>query len=287
MKAKASKRFTNLYKIELGAETYLRTYDMKYADRSVVHRKYNQNISGMFLSNDFNFTHRFFLNLSGRMEYSSLTDTYAILPRAAANYQINGWVLSAVVGKYQQATDPDYLIRNEKLTMETNWTTLLGMYYQKNKRTYRAELYHKKYDDLPLLTNGIYASDGEGYSRGVDLYLDDSGLLKYVEYTLSYSYNDSKRKYLDYPTKATPGFTTHHNASLLLKYFCPKLRTYCSSGVWNNLICQLVECIKPEECVWIQLLAPTRYGRTVCFCSYHSISGAYLLCRRIHQYRKR
>lgn len=228
LKTKASKRFTNLYKIELGAETYLKSYDMKYATQSEIHRKYNHNISGIFISNDFNFTNRFFFNLSGRVEYSSLTDKYAILPRAALNYQIDRLTLSAVVGKYQQATDPNYLIRNEKLAMETNWMSMFGMYYNKSKRVYRAEFYNKKYNDLPLLADGTYTSGGDGYSRGVDLYYDDSGLLKNVEYTMSYSYNNSKRKYLDYPVKATPDFVTHHNASLMVKYFCPKLRTYFS-----------------------------------------------------------
>ena len=228
LKTKASKRFTNLYKVEFGAESYLKSYDMRYADQNEIHRKYDHNISGIFISNDFNLTNRFFFNLSGRMEYSSLTDKYAILPRAALNYQIDGLILSAVVGKYQQATDPNYLIRNEKLAMETNWMTMFGMYYQKNKRTYRAEFYNKKYNDLPLLTGGVYTSDGDGYSRGVDLYFDDTTLLKFIEYTLCYSYNNSKRRYLDYPVKATPGFVTHHNASLMVKYFWSKLRTYFS-----------------------------------------------------------
>ena len=233
LKTKASKRFTNLYKVEFGAESYLRSYDMKYTNQNEVHRKYDHNISGIFISNDFNFTNRFFFNLSGRMEYSSLTDKYAILPRAALNYQIDGIILSAVVGKYQQATDPNYLIRNEKLATETNWMTMFGVYYHKNKRIYRAEVYNKQYDDLPLLSNGLYTSDGDGYSRGVDLYFDDSGLLKNVEYTMSYSYNNSKRKYLGYPVKAPPEFVTHHNASLMVKYFWPKLRSYFS--VTNSL----------------------------------------------------
>lgn len=233
LKTKASKRFTRLYKAEVGAESYLRSYDAKYANPHEAHWKYDHHISGIFISNDFNFTNHFVFNLSGRVEYSSLTDKYAILPRAALNYQIDALILSAVVGKYQQATDPNYLIRNEKLAMETNWMTLFGMYYHKNKRIYRAEFYNKRYNDLPLLADGNYTSDGDGYSRGVDLYFDDRGLLKNVEYSISYSYNHSKRKYLDYPVKATPGFVTRHNASLMAKYFWPKLRTFFS--VTNSL----------------------------------------------------
>lgn len=225
LKTKASKRFTNLYKLEAGVESYLQTYKMKYAEQAEIHREYNHNISGIYLSNDFNLTKQFFFNLSGRVEYASLTDKHSILPRAALSYQIDGLIFSAVVGKYQQAADPNYLIRNERLAMETNWMTMLGMYYSKNRRIYRAELYNKKYNDLPLLNDGTYISGGNGYSRGVDLYFDDRGLLRNFEYVMAYSFNDSKRRYLDYPQKAAPDFVTRHNASLALKYNWWKMKS--------------------------------------------------------------
>lgn len=225
LKSKASKRFNNLYKAEIGLETYLKSYDMKYRNEDLIHRKFNNNIAGLFVSNDFNFTHKFFLNLSGRIEYSALTKKYSLLPRAALNYQLNGFTVSAIAGRYQQSTDNNYLVYNEHLAMETNLMTMLGLYYNKNKRIYRAEFYNKKYNNLPLYTNDQYTSDGYGYSRGIDLYFDDQVSIKNIEYMVGYSYNDSKRKYLRFPEKATPDFVTKHNASVTVKYTNWKLKS--------------------------------------------------------------
>ncbi len=234
LKAKASKRFTNLYKLEAGAESYLKTYDMHYTTVNRFEGKINNNISGAFVSNDFNFIHKFFFNLSGRMEYSSLNDEYSFLPRAALNYHWNGVTMSAIVGKYQQAVSYDYLLSNQKLHMETNLQTMLGFYYHKDNRIYRAEFYNKKYDKLPLYVNEEYTSTGNGYSRGIDLYMDDRQTFKKVNYVLTYSYNDSKRKYLRFPEKATPEFVTRHNASISINYAPTILKSYFSFGMTNR-----------------------------------------------------
>lgn len=234
LKAKASKRFTNLYKLEGGVETYLRNYDMKYVDNELVNQKVNNNISGVFLSNDFNFSHKFFLNLSGRMEYSTLTQKYSLLPRAAVNYQLNNLIISAVAGKYQQTADNNYLVYNKKLTMETNLMTMIGAYYNQNKRIYQVEFYNKKYNNLPLLREGQYTSDGYGYSRGVDVFFDDRALFKKFDYSIAYSYNDSKRKYLHYPEEARPDYMTRHNASIALKHTSIIKKTILVAGVTNR-----------------------------------------------------
>jgi hypothetical protein len=225
LKSKASKRFTNLYKLEIGAETYIKSYDMKYTEQERIHRTVDNNISGLFISNDLNFTNKFFLNLSARVEHSTLTKKYSILPRVALNYQVNGFTVSGIVGKYQQTTDNNYLVYNERLEMENNLMTMLGIYYMKDKKIYRAEVYNKKYDNLPLIMDGNYTSDGYGHSRGIDLYFDDRQTIKNIEYMIGYSYNDSKRKFLHYPEKATPEFVTKHNASVTLKYTNWKLKS--------------------------------------------------------------
>lgn len=118
--------------------------------------------------------------------------------------------------------------------METNLQTMLGFYYHKDNRIYRAEFYNKKYDKLPLYVNEEYTSTGNGYSRGIDLYMDDRQTFKKVNYVLTYSYNDSKRKYLRFPEKATPEFVTRHNASISINYAPTILKSYFSFGMTNR-----------------------------------------------------
>ncbi|MCD7970697.1 MAG: TonB-dependent receptor [Alistipes sp.] len=218
LKAKASHRFGNTYKFEAGVETYLKTYDFSYADTDRFREKLDGNISGLFFSNDFTIARRWFLNLSARGEYGSADDSFAFLPRAALSWQRDGLTVSGAAGIYQQAAEEDYLLRNPGMRMERNYQSLLGAYYEKRGRIYRAELYDKRYRRLPLEADGIYTANGKGYSRGIDLFFDDRELIRNFEYIVGYSFNDSKRRYLDFPETATPTYAMRHNASLTVKY---------------------------------------------------------------------
>ncbi|MDR1645760.1 MAG: TonB-dependent receptor [Tannerellaceae bacterium] len=218
LKVKAAKRFSSFYKLETGVESYDRGYGMQYRDSFVFEKDIRHRIGGLFVSNDFHLTDRLFLNLSSRLEYISSDRSYTWLPRMALNYEWKGLTVSAVAGKYQQMTDNDYLLYNPSLSAETNRQYLLGLYFRDKNRIYRAEAYHKAYDKLPALRNGHYQASGSGYSRGIDLFVNERRLLKHWEYTVSYSYNDSRRQYLDYPEQAVPSFVSRHNASLSLRY---------------------------------------------------------------------
>jgi len=219
LKTKVSKRFTNLYRLEAGAESYMKSYFMRYnlAPNSF-HQSVDNDITGAFVSNDFNINSDLFLNASVRGEYGSLNEKVAVLPRVALTYQSNGFTISGIFGKYQQAAEYEYLFVNNQLAMESNLQTMLALYYEKKDRIYRLELYNKKYNDLPLLVGEELLSKGNGYSRGIDMFFNDRNVFKYFEYMISYSYNDSKRKYLGYSEKVVPDFVRKHNASVMLKF---------------------------------------------------------------------
>ena len=221
LKSKAEKRFNNFYKITAGIETFFKRYEFHYADTMAFDIGFNHGIGGAFISNDFGLTRNLLLNLSARMEYTSLSKEWQLLPRMAVGYKWRNLTLSGVLGKYQQNADNDILIYNPNLLPENNVQSLIGIYYEKGSRIFRLEAYHKEYDHLPLKpddTFPYYNSDGKGYSRGFDLFFNDTQFLKYWEYMLAYSYNDSRRKYLDFPYMAVPSFAMRHNASVTLKY---------------------------------------------------------------------
>jgi len=241
LKTKASHRFSNFYKMEAGLESYYKAYDFFYQDADEFTKLLENNITGLFVSNDFHLSKKWFLNLSGRLEYYSGDNSVAFLPRLALNYQHNSLTVSGVVGKYQQLSDNDYLLYNDRLKPEENFQAMLGVYYQHNDRIYRIEAYNKQYNHLPLLDANNYTSAGTGYSRGVDLFFNDRKLVKNFEYMLAYSYNDSKRKYLDYPVEAVPNYVTRHNASATLKYSNFNIRSiigltgrYASGRAYHN-----------------------------------------------------
>src|SRR5690606_6259684 len=135
------------------------------------------------------------------------------------SYKLNDFIFSGVAGRYQQMTGNDYLIRNGALSNERNLQYLLGIYYQKDEKIFRAEAYHKDYERLPLRQQQLgYTSEGEGYSRGVDLFYNDRMFLKHWDYMVAYTFNDSRRRYLHYPVPVQPHYVTRHNASVSVRY---------------------------------------------------------------------
>ena len=69
-----------------------------------------------------------------------------------------------------------------------------------------------------MLREGIYTAEGYGTSRGLDIFVENHSLVKHLTTTLSYSFNDSERLYLDYATPQTPHYASRHNLRLSLKY---------------------------------------------------------------------
>ncbi|MDR1090329.1 MAG: TonB-dependent receptor [Prevotella sp.] len=229
LKTKASKRYSSLYKLGAGMESLIKGYEITYKSDGDIDRKVNHSINGLFVTNDFNLTYNLLLNVSSRLEYTTLDKSWAVLPRIALNYNIKDITLSGAIGKYQQTTDNDYLIYNEHLAQENTTQYVLSAQNAITQfRVFRIEAYYKKYNKLTTLHNGVYQSGGDGYSKGVDLLYKDgiiTGKGQMFEYMLGYSFNDSKRKYLDYPEKVTPPYLTKHNASIVLKYSNQKLKS--------------------------------------------------------------
>lgn len=147
--------------------------------------------------------------------------------------------VSLAGGAFYQNADQNYLIYG--YTPEPQMAThyIANWQYSHNNRTLRIEGYYKKYDNLVLAldTNGVYNSNpyrfafpppnnaGAGYAGGIELFWRDKKTFKNVDYWLSYSYIDTRRKYSNYPVMATPTFISNHNLNLVGKYFVEKWQT--------------------------------------------------------------
>jgi outer membrane receptor for ferrienterochelin and colicin len=116
-----------------------------------------------------------------------------------------------------------------------------------NRRTFRAEVYYKKYKGLAKLNGDAfylpdsYSNTGFGYATGLDLFWRDNKTIRNGDYWLSYSYIDTKRNYRNYPVEAIPGFASKHNLAAVYKHWIGSLRSYVSLNfkyssprVYNN-----------------------------------------------------
>ncbi len=222
MKSKAEKRFSYLYKLSFGVESYLREYHLRYQFADLIDRTVRYSVPGIYVCNDFNLSPNLILNASGRLEYTSNDHRWNILPRLAMNYQLNDFTFSAATARYQQAAENDYLIYNKDLHGEKATQYILSVQNSMSEYTFfRVEGYYKKYDNLLTGEKYAYSSDGFGYSRGIDLMFKSgfiTGKNQSIEYMLSYSFNDTKRKYFDYKSEITPSFVSRNTASGVLKY---------------------------------------------------------------------
>lgn len=225
-----------------GAESFVRRYENGYhwgeiATEGRVHPV----VSAAFLSVSWFPWERLKAEGSVRAESALPDGRWTFSPRAALNYYVGDALLSATVGRYTQQAEMKYLVQNPALKTSTCWQYNVGAQYNRGGRMGKAEVYYKDYDRLPLWQSSGLTSLGYGHSRGFDFFYSDRASLKHVEYRLSYTYNVSRRRYLEYDEMTTPQYATRHNASLVLKWTIPCLRSIlsltntCTSGrPWHN-----------------------------------------------------
>lgn len=242
LKTKAEKRFSPRFRLQAGAEAMLRRYEQRYRAAGDGEQRLGHSLLALFATAAFRWTESLSASVSSRLEYTTVNRCWNYAPRLALNYNLHGFSLSAIAGRYTQLAATDYLLRTSRLPSESCWHYILGAYRQSAGRVCRAEIYYKNYDRLigEGDVGGAAAGEagvgeteereallpaGHGYSRGVDLYFSDAASLKNFEYRLSYSWNDSKRKYPGMPAMAVPQYATRHNASLCLRYTLSPIRS--------------------------------------------------------------
>jgi len=236
LKASIDKAVSSRYRLSLGGEAYLRSSAKAYrlsSDNLQYSYNLGYNIMSLHLDNNVRIYKGLYFNFSGRMEYETNNNGWIFLPRTSLSYVLSNHLqFSAVYGSYSQAAEDDILASNRRnLQQAYSDHFILSMAYNKPAFVCRIEPYYKKYSKLPLLNQAVYSSTGHGYSRGIDFFLEDKSCIKNLQSTIAYSYNDSKRLYLDYTQLSQPQYATTHNFNVSFRYYLPSIKTYL--GVSN------------------------------------------------------
>jgi hypothetical protein len=188
-----------------------------------------------FIESELKATRHLALKAGVRGEHHSLISKTNVVPRLSAAVKTGKYSqLSAAYGAFFQNPADDYLKFSKELLPEKSTHSILTWQFRKDTRTLRIEAYYKDYSDLVKfdeefsMVPGNYTNTGSGYSRGIDVFWRNQKEFGKSDYWVSYSWNDSKRNYRNFPVQATPHYVSEHNFSVVYKRFILPLNSFVS-----------------------------------------------------------
>ncbi len=204
-------------------------YTLYTGDR--LNERVKENLVSIFGEGDIYLTNNIAAKIGTRAEHSQLLNKWNIAPRVSLAYKFeDNSQASFAYGIFYQNPERKYLPAIN--TLNYSQATHYILQYQKlaNSRTFRTEVFYKKYDDLfkTTINNGRESAvnnNGFGDAKGIEFFWRDKKTIKNVDYWISYSYLDTKRDFLNYPAAIEPPFASKHTASLVIKKFVTKLKT--------------------------------------------------------------
>ena len=171
-----------------------------------------------------------------RLEHSTVINQTSLMPRLSAAVKTGkSSQISMAFGQFRQNPEDNYLKFSSTLLPEKSTHSILTYQYKKDSRTLRIETYNKNYSHLVKFKDEFslepenYSNEGFGYSRGIDLFWRDQKAFGKSDYWISYSWNDSKRNYRDFPVEATPHYFSAHNLSVVYKRFFMPINCFVSA----------------------------------------------------------
>ncbi|MDR0895514.1 MAG: TonB-dependent receptor plug domain-containing protein [Prevotellaceae bacterium] len=242
VKGKLFRRFSEQFRLDIGAESLVRSYRNRYRLATIDRRRQvTPLIAATFATATYHPIEPIKTELSLRTEYTLPNHRTNLSPRLAVTAQAGGIVWSATAGRYTQLPLASLLTQAARLASEVCAQYMAGIQHESNGRFYKAEIYYKRYSRLALWQAGKLTSDGYGHSRGIDLFLNDRSTVRRLEYQISYTYNLSRRKQLTDTEPTVPQYATRHNAAIALKYSIPRIgaiigvtNRFSSGRPWHN-----------------------------------------------------
>ncbi len=202
--------------IKFGLETFME-------DNAVATGYYSGKVEDQYTSafaeSDFTLDDRWVFRFGVRTEYSDLIDKWNVAPRTSLAYKTGAnSQVSFAYGNFYQKPDDEFLHYKPDLDFEKATHLILNYQWTTTDRSFRIEIYDKQYDNLIKGEEFDLTNDGDGYSRGIDLFWKDQKTIRNLDYWISYSYIDAERDYQNYPAPATPEFVTDHVLNFVSNY---------------------------------------------------------------------
>lgn len=234
LKFKLRKTISERFKLNFGADYFYTNFSEDYTSlgSNSYQSGYTSNIIAAYTEADVFFSKKLAAKIGFRASQNELLQEFTVSPRLSLAYKTGKYSqFSTAYGTFVQAPKADYLKYDSDLTNEKTQHYLLNYQYNEGGKTFRAEAYYKKYNDLvqydtpTVVYNSVFRTNGSGYAQGLDLFWRDNKTVKNMDYWISYSYIDSKRDFRNYPKAVMPNFVAHHNFSVVGKYWVEGLKS--------------------------------------------------------------
>ena len=215
-----TKSFNHNQALRFGAEHFYNNDAYNYNDTLNI---FTDNLTAVFAEADVYLAKNIAAKIGVRGEHSTLLNKTNLVPRISFAYRLNnGGQFNIAYGIFYQK--PDVICFSSKNNLDYTKATHYVVNYQRkfNNRLIRIETYYKQYKDL-VTTVPDTATAGNGYAKGIELFFRDKRTFKNFDYWITYTYLDTKRKYLNYPYALQPNFATPHTASIAIKRYFPNI----------------------------------------------------------------
>ena len=240
------KKIYGLSAFRFGGELWHFYNPLTYNDTLKVLR---DNLVSVFAETDIYITNELAAKLGGRYEYSSLLRQSDLAPRISLAYKTGKDAqISAAYGIFYQKPDNQQLFYTTSLGFSRSIQYILNYQKMTKDRMFRVEAYYKLYKDLvktvPVGYNYYsYNNSGSGYAQGIELFWRDKKTFKDFDYWISYTYLNTKRDFMNYPSKITPDYAASNTASIVMKRFVTEWKagfnltyTYASGRPYYNFM---------------------------------------------------
>jgi hypothetical protein len=222
VRAVFEKRLFGISTVRIGSEYWYGYQKTTFNNNSST---LSDHFESVFSETDVYITNGLAAKLGVRYEHSSIINKGNVAPRLSLAYKTGkNAQMSAAFGTFYQKPENSQLFRANQLGYTKATHYLINYLKTNNDQTFRIEAFYKEYADL-VKTYPAVNNNGKGYAKGIEFFWRDKKSIKGLDYWISYSYLDTKRDFLNYPTSLQPTFATPHTLNVVTKKFYTSIKT--------------------------------------------------------------
>jgi hypothetical protein len=208
-----------------GVEFIFNPYEETYTLDADYSRSVRNSLAGIYSDTKLFLNANLTASAGLRGEYSIYLKKFNFAPRLYLAYRLNTEnILSVAAGDYFQLPSMDYLKISDNIDFTSVRKATASYSYVKKESKFQIDTYYKKYNDaIAYFTGQFIDNSGYGHGWGADVFWKN--YFKTLEYWLTYSYNNTRKKYDSFSEAVVPPYVARHSFNITLKYWIAPLKS--------------------------------------------------------------